>query len=122
MFCTSCGKEIPNDSNFCIKCGKSIKKSTIGKITIRRMESFACCLVDLTVYMDGKMVGKISNGNTLQISAEIGQHKLIFDLWCGNNGAIINITEEYPNVYIDLIMDMGLVSTKPKIVNIRNEK
>lgn len=28
MFCVSCGKELPDDANFCLKCGKPLRGGT----------------------------------------------------------------------------------------------
>ena len=33
MFCSSCGKTIPNDSEFCPECGLSLKNSPTQKTT-----------------------------------------------------------------------------------------
>lgn len=62
MFCTNCGKEVPNDSDFCMSCGKEIQKANnkMGKIIFHRIGRFIGCLIDIMVYVDGKIVGSIS--------------------------------------------------------------
>lgn len=123
MFCTNCGKEVANNSNFCVNCGNFINASKMGKIIIRRLGCYTGCLMDMKVFMDGKLVSKISNDNTLELLVNMGEHKLIFDLcMVKNTGAVVNVTDEYPNIYIDVIVDLGFWVNKLKIVNIRSER
>lgn len=124
MFCTNCGKEVQNDSNFCTSCGKEIQKSNkkMGKIVFRRIGRFVGCLINIDVFIDGKIAGSISNKGTLEIPVTIGEHKILFDLWSGINADTVNVTEEYPNVYVDVKLKMGFITNKPKIVNIRAER
>lgn len=124
MFCTNCGKEVQNDSNFCTSCGSEIQKANnkMGKIIFHRIGRFIGCLIDIMVYIDGNAVGSISNNGILEVPVSIGQHKVLFDLWSGINADSVNVTEEYPNVHVDVELKMGFITNKPKIVNIRNEK
>lgn len=124
MFCTNCGKEVLNNSNFCTSCGKEIQKAKnkMGKITFHRIGRFVGCLVDIMVYIDGNAVGSISNSGILEVPVSIGEHKVLFDLWSGINADSVNVTQEYPNVHVDVKLKMGFITNKPKIVNIRNEK
>lgn len=39
MFCRKCGKEIPDDSEFCPKCGTAIGKDVIEKISLQKKET-----------------------------------------------------------------------------------
>lgn len=124
MFCTNCGKKVQNDSVFCTSCGNAIQKAKnkMGKIIFHRIGRFVGCLIDIDVYIDGKIVGSISNDGTLEVPVSMGEHKVLFDLWSGINTDSINVTEEYPNVYVDVKLKMGFITNKPEIVNIRNEK
>ncbi len=31
MFCTNCGKELPDDANYCLKCGHPQKQSAVAR-------------------------------------------------------------------------------------------
>ena len=49
MFCTNCGKEIPDSSQFCEYCGKSTQsklQSTKNiQVTIQRRKKFTGCAI-----------------------------------------------------------------------------
>ena len=32
MFCMNCGKELPDDANFCLKCGKPQNASALAEV------------------------------------------------------------------------------------------
>lgn len=122
MFCTKCGKEIPNDSKFCTNCGNSIKIKQKGKITFHRIEKYVACLVGISVNIDGKIAGSVANGGTLTVDVPIGNHKVIFDLWSGVSQTDIEVTEEFPNVFVDIKIKTGLITNKIEVVNIRKER
>ena len=52
----------------------------------------------------------------------IGNHKVVFDLWSGVSQSEIDVTEEFPNVYVDIKIKTGLITNKIEVVNIRKEK
>ena len=51
MFCTNCGKEIPDSSQFCEYCGKSTQsklQSTKNiQVTIQRRKKFTGCAIPM---------------------------------------------------------------------------
>lgn len=122
MFCTKCGKEIPNDSIFCTSCGNSIKNNKMGKITFHRLGRFAGCAVGISINIDGKKVGSVANDGTLIVDVPIGTHKVVFDLWSGISQEEIEVTEDCPNVFVDIRLKMGLITNTIEIVNIRRER
>lgn len=126
MFCTSCGKEIKNDSKFCVGCGKEVinakKKDVTCKITFHRVSRFFGCAATIKVFVDGELVGSISNNGTLEKAVSAGTHKISFSLWSGANLEEITVTEKEPNVYVDIKLKMGLITNSTEIVSIRREK
>ena len=43
-------------------------------VNIRRDKAFSMCKVDATLIMDGAEIGKIKNGETIQITTTAGKH------------------------------------------------
>lgn len=143
MFCTNCGKEVSNTSNFCTHCGNKIKniENTNANIqvqtqqnidesqnqkTIRavfhRMKRFTGCAVPLDVYVDKKIVGSLNNDGTFEIDIPYGTHSIILEMWSCVNEQQITFSEEYSKVYLDIKIKIGAITNKPEIVSIRNEK
>lgn len=143
MFCTNCGKEIPNTSNFCTHCGNKVKKvenvnadiqtqtpkninevhnNKTVKVVFHRMKRFTGCAVPLDVYIDKKIVGSLNNDGTFEIDVPCGTHSIILEMWSCVNEQQITFSEEYSKVYLDIKIKIGAITNKPEIVSIRNEK
>lgn len=122
MFCSKCGTEISNDSKFCKSCGNSIKINQKGKITFHRIGRYVGCLVGININIDGKKVGTISNNGNLIVDIPIGNHKVVFDFWSGVSQKDIEVTEEFPNIFVDIKIKTGLITNQIEVVNIRKER
>ena len=122
MFCPKCGTEIANDSKFCKACGNSIKINHKGKITFHRIGRYVGCLVGINISIDGQKVGTVSNDGTLAVDVPIGKHKVVFDLWSGVSQTEIEVTEEFPNIFVDIKIKTGLITNQIQVVNIRKER
>lgn len=122
MFCPKCGTEITNDSKFCKNCGNLINANHKGKITFYRIGKYVGCLVGINITIDGKKVGTISNNGTLMVDIPFGNHKVVFDFWSGVSQEEIEVTEEFPNLYVDIKIKTGLITNKIEVVNIRKER
>lgn len=143
MFCTKCGKEIPDTSNFCTSCGNKVRKLEQENINIQneqqknnvnpqtqktvkavfhRMKRFAGCAVPMDVYIDKKLVGSLNSNGTFEIDVPCGTHSIILEMWSCVNEQQITFSEEYSKVYLDIKLKMGAITNKPEIVSIRNEK
>lgn len=123
MYCVNCGKEISDDSKFCTSCGKSTKVETcVGKITFHRLPRYMGFAVGIDVYIDGTRIGTVNNNGTVEANVTFGTHKIYFSLWSGSNEEEITVTEEKPNVYVDIRLKMGAFTNKTEIVNIRRGK
>lgn len=48
----------------------------MGKLVITRENNYIGCLCSLTIFLDNKNIGKISNGEELNINIDNGKHKL----------------------------------------------
>ncbi len=122
MFCTNCGKEIPDNSNFCKFCGNKPSKKTV-KVTFHRVKKYVGCLLSMNVYIDKKVVGTIKNDEKLEIDVPCGEHSVIVEL-SGSTAdeKIINFSEEYSKTYIDVELKMGFWTNSIKFASIRNEK
>ncbi|MCI9177006.1 MAG: zinc ribbon domain-containing protein [Clostridia bacterium] len=119
MFCNKCGNEVKEGEKFCNKCGEKIEE-TVGSITFFRQNSFYGCLVGIKIYMDGNLVATVANGNGVVVPATIGTHKFAFNLWSGNKITDIEVTKEHPNIKVVFKLGMGLLTAKPKILEIVN--
>ena len=141
MFCTNCGKEIPNISNFCEYCGNEVKKvenSSIQyqqlenlqqvqtqktvKVIFHRTKRLLACAVPLDIYVDKKIVGSLNNNGTFEMDIPCGTHSIILEMWSCVNEQQITFSEEYSKVYLDIKIKMGVWMNKPEIISIRNEK
>lgn len=123
MYCTNCGKEIADDSKFCTYCGS--EAATInngGKITIKRNERFSGWILDLGVYIDGKYIGSVSNGGIITRDISFGKHSITVGYWAGKCMQQIEVKQETPNIYVEVEMQMGIVTNKPQIVNVKEER
>ena len=87
MFCTNCGKEIPDSSQFCEYCGKSTQskpQSTKNiQVTIQRRKRFTGCAIPMSVFIDNQKVAKLKNGESTQIEVPAGKHQVIVEFWNG---------------------------------------
>ena len=122
MFCTNCGNEMQNGSNFCGSCGKlvNVENNKMGTITFHRIGRIYRCILPMTVYIDGKYAGRLNNNDTFTANVEIGTHKVLIEL--SLNGITIEqitVTEDKPNVFVDLKLE-GAFIARPEIVNIRS--
>lgn len=137
MFCTNCGKEIPDISNFCTYCGSKVKKSEVNikiedeqeksnektiKVVFHRLKKFIGCAVPITVYIDKKVVGSLDNDGILEVDVPYGTHNIILEMWSGVNEQQFTFSEEYSKVYLDVKIKMGAITNKPEVISIRNEK
>ena len=143
MFCTNCGKEIPNTSNFCKYCGNKVNKNTnentslqnqeqtnqqqsqipkTVKAIFHRIKKFTGSVMPLDIYIDKKLIGSLYNNATFEINIPCGTHSIILDMCGSTYEKQITFSEEYSTVYLDLEMKMGVWTNKPQIVSIKNEK
>ena len=51
-----------------------------GKISFAR-KKFYGFLIPINIYLDGKEVGSVTNGEKIEVKTEIGKHRIAFDLW-----------------------------------------
>lgn len=107
MFCSNCGKEIPNNTNFCNYCGAAQNngsaqnmQSTVSSSTVHtvshssntkknsRKKNVGIVLVCLQILA---FIGGISNGTILSmlVSGTAGYIKLICYCWMGILGSIL---------------------------------
>lgn len=122
MFCTKCGKEHKQNENFCTYCGNKLNNIKKGNITIHRIGRYVGCLLDIEILIDKKKVGLLQNRKEISINIPIGTHKIIYDSVFGIQEQEITITDEYPNLYIDIQIGMGAFTNKIKILNVRKER
>ena len=135
MFCTNCGKEIPEESQFCKYCGNKIKQNgqiekaestniteKTVKVTFHRLKKFTGCLVPMYIYVDKQLVATLKNNETFETNITCGKHKIIIEMWSAVSEREVDFPEDYRNVYIDVKLKMGLITNKAEIASIRNEK
>ena len=129
MYCTSCGKEIENNSEFCPVCGKQIKeseeieKSTKKvKVVWHRKKSFYGAAVSMKVHIDGNLVASLRSNESATVELFPGEHSAIFDMWSGVEKTTITVPEDCSTMYVELGIKIGLITNKIKILSIKNEK
>lgn len=138
MYCSNCGSEIPNNSQFCGNCGNKIEQKPNEltqqdinkepnenkrvKVIFHRIKAFQASIRSMNIYIDKKLVANIKNGETVEISTTYGNHNIILDIAGVASERNIEFLEEYSKVYIDTKVFSGLISAEVEIVSIRNEK
>lgn len=83
MFCRNCGKNIPDDSKFCISCGTPVENNTISnqatfKLTIDRASQVYLINPPIKVTIDNSIRFSVENGQTHSIDISSGNHKIYF--------------------------------------------
>lgn len=119
MFCNKCGKEVKEGEKFCNHCGEK-QTPNIGSIVFARQNKYYGCLMNVDIFMDGNLVASVGNGKEVTVPASIDTHKFAFNLWSGNAITDITITPEHPNIKVVFKLGMGVMTSKPKIVEIMN--
>jgi hypothetical protein len=86
MFCVKCGTELADESKFCSNCGTNLSQlnnnvAIDGKclFTIERKNSFGGMAAKVKVYIDGKLVKELSNGEFFSLELKNGKHNLYCD-------------------------------------------
>lgn len=80
--CDECGKDVSNKAIACPYCGNPIaeKQSVVTKpVLIIREARFTGYPSKGHVFIDGKMIGTISNGTTIKSEQPIGTHNIIIE-------------------------------------------
>lgn len=126
MFCTNCGKEISDASEFCTFCGSAVTKKPAEQksiqVTFNRLKKIVGCAVPMRVYIDGVQVVSLSNGASGQVNVTSGKHKVVVEMWSAISEREVDFSAEYSKMYIDIAIKMGFWVSKAEIVAIRNEK
>lgn len=66
----------------------------MSKLIIKRDSEWINAMRDVGIYLDGKKIGVISNGETKQFEIETGKHQLSTRIdWCGSKPVAINLSE-----------------------------
>lgn len=121
MYCDKCGNSNDSNAKNCTNCGKEIGiPDNVGSITFFRSKRFYGSMIKIKVFIDGKQVCSLGNGQEIKVPVSIGTHKVMFDLWSGNAGDEIHITKENPNVKATVKLKIGAVTSKPEIVDLQN--
>ncbi len=126
MFCTSCGKEISEDSKVCSNCGKEVVKAGSDKKTVNvvwhRKKSFVGCAMPLKIFVDGNEIAKLKNNGTCETEIACGNHKVVLDLKTALGEKELVIPEDNTKMYIEVGVKMGFFTGKVEILSIKNEK
>ncbi|MDR2194053.1 MAG: zinc ribbon domain-containing protein [Treponema sp.] len=99
MFCINCGKEIPNDSNFCLYCGISLSGSGIEKnevinkgvslIVINSEKIAFWGKHRIKIFVDGNFIKDVVNGQSISFEIEDGKHIIFAEAkWCNRSDSI----------------------------------
>ncbi len=133
MFCNKCGKEIPNESEFCKFCGTKIDRALFEqnikapenktvKVVFTRRKRLMGCAIPIRIFVDGNNVASLKNGASAEVELPAGTHKVVFDTFGEAYQKEIDFSSEYSKIYVNSVMRMGLVSGIAQIESIVNEK
>ena len=126
MFCTNCGKEIPDSSSFCTQCGTEVTRKPQSqktiKVTFTRPKKIIGCAVSMKIYIDGNVVAVLKNGTSAEVDVLCGKHKVIVEMWSAISQREVEFSEEYTKMYINVGIKMGFWANKAEILSIKTEK
>jgi hypothetical protein len=136
MFCIKCGKEIPDESNFCLYCGilipgKSINnliKKNEGKtlVVVNCNKEFGWGLYKVKIFIDGNFIKDVKNGNSVSFEIENGKHIVFCEAKnCRSSEAIeiiansneISFSVAFPPAFYSLDYKLTLTKTKETEAN-----
>ena len=86
MFCTNCGNELEEGSNFCSFCGNKLAGAaeirTVGaaQVEVYRVSRWAGKLCSLRIFIDNMEVGRVEDGNKQLFSLQSGYHEIFVQL------------------------------------------
>lgn len=83
--CIKCDKEYEDDVNYCSLCGDNLTQSNRNAILeLYRVSRFYCMMNSFSIYLDGKEICKLKNGQKLQVKITDGKHNLEVQInWSG---------------------------------------
>lgn len=116
MNCPKCNKEIDEKSVFCTGCGERLKEGKTLKVTRqKRAMGFA---IPFPVYLDGKKLGDLKNGATIECEITEGEHTIELKAVEKTIKQGIVIKKDTKEVEVKTRLQMGLVAGVPKILDI----
>jgi hypothetical protein len=131
MFCIKCGKEIPDESNYCLYCGILLPGKNISSL-IKIGEGKTLIVVNcnfvknwkkykINIFVDGNLEKTVNNGGNISFEIENGKHIVFCEApGCQRSDAIeiiANSNEIYFSVAfppITLSYDFKIIITKTK--------
>jgi hypothetical protein len=136
MFCLKCGKEIPDESNYCLYCGVLVSKSNINSLVktegskslvdIECKKEFGWNWYKIKIYMDGNFIKDVKNGGSVSFEIENGKHIIYCEAaWCKRSDAIeiiansnvIKFSVAFPPAYFSYEYKLIITKTKETDAN-----
>jgi hypothetical protein len=136
MFCINCGKEIPDESNYCLFCGillpgknvNSLIKMDEGKtlVVVNCNKIFGWGKSKIKIFVGGNLIKDIQNGSSVSFEIENGNHIVFCEAkWCKKSDAIeikansneIVFSVELPNKLTGFDNKLALIKTKETEAN-----
>jgi hypothetical protein len=99
MFCLKCGKEIPDESNYCLYCGILLPKKGENNL-IKKNEGKTLVVVNcnkvsgwfsykIKIFIDGNLIKEVKNGGSVSFEIENGKHIVFCESkYCKRSDAI----------------------------------
>ena len=124
-YCSNCGSLL-NSGNFCSSCGTKINNNlTIYNqttnnhlLTVTRQKKTLGFAVSFTVHVDGNIIGKLKNGESLSCSLNPGKHVVNIESVEKNTIEEIIINDNTNSVEIIVVAKMGIIAANAKIVDV----
>ena len=129
MFCKSCGRVIPDDSNFCSYCGISLSgiktnemiRKGMSLITVNSEKRFGWWKYKIRIFVDGNFIKDVINGGSVSFETENGKHIIFCEAkWCNRSDPIeintdsneIHFSATFPETYFNWNYILILTKTK----------
>ena len=117
IFCSNCGSKIES-GNYCTNCGNKINISNDIILNVTRQKKTLGFAVSFTVSVDGIVIGKLKNGETLSYNISPGKHVVNIESVEKNNIQEISVDNNINSVEIIVVAKMGVIAANAKLVEI----
>ena len=123
MNCSNCGT-FNQGGNNCINCGAPLYNNQVvnnsqpstGTLNFNRPKSMIGALIPVDIFVDGYVLGSVSNGKSVQFPIYYGTHTLEAKTAYETASMQITVNDMQRNLVFEVGIDMGLVVSHTRLI------
>ena len=120
-FCEQCGTKLNENVNFCGNCGKQINQKAAAvpqaagssTISIERIKSLYAIMYKIKIFIDGKQVLDLKNGETKEIPVDNGKHFIHCEMYGMTRSDTIEFEGKSNKIGFIVVLPTGLQAVVP---------